>query len=84
MLLEVFFKVESAIKSLKEKFLQTPFSFYSEIDMHSYLHNTLYQDSYFREPLEVRLNEKQVVQTIKLQRVSNFGQILQKWATPGS
>jgi hypothetical protein len=28
----------------------------------------LYQDSYFREPLEVRLNEKQVVQTIRLHR----------------
>jgi hypothetical protein len=68
MLPEVAFKVESAIKSLKEKFLQAPFSFYSETDMHCYLHNTLYQDSYFREPLDVRLNEKQIVQTIRLHR----------------
>jgi hypothetical protein len=68
MLPEVVFKVESAIMSLKEKFLQAPFSFYSETDMHCYLHNALYQDSYFREPLDVRLNEKQVVQTIRLHR----------------
>lgn len=68
MLPEVVFKVESAIKSLKEKFLQEPFSFYSETDMHCYLHNTLYRDSYFREPLDVRLNEKQIVQTIRLHR----------------
>src|SRR5665647_2501282 len=68
MLPEVAFKVESAIKFLKEKFLQAPFSFYSETDMHCYLHNTLYQDSYFREPLDVRLDEKQIVQTIRLHR----------------
>jgi len=68
MLPEVAFKVESVIKSLKEKFLQAPFSFYSETDMHCYLHNTLYQDKYFQEPLDVRLNEKQIVQTIRLHR----------------
>ena len=68
MLPEVAFKVESVIKSLKEKFLQAPFSFYSETDMHCYFHNTLYQDKYFQEPLDVRLNEKQIVQTIRLHR----------------
>lgn len=36
--------------------------------MHCYLHNKLYQDSYFREPLDVRLDEKQIVQTIRLHR----------------
>jgi hypothetical protein len=74
---EVAFKVESAIKSLKEKFLQEPFSFYSETDMHCYLHNTLYQDSYFQElskvrldekQIDVTLNEKQAVQSIRLHR----------------
>src|SRR5665647_396031 len=68
MLPEVAFKVESAIKFLKEKFLQAPFSFYSETDMHCYLHNTLHQDDYFQKPLDVRLNEKQIVQTIRLHR----------------
>lgn len=68
MLTEVTFKVEAAIKSLKERFLQVPFSFYSETDMHCYLHNKLYQDNYFQEPLDVRLEEKQIVQTIRLHR----------------
>jgi len=68
MLSESVSKVENAITLLKEKFLQTPFSFYSETDMHCFLHNVLYQDNYFNESLDARLDDKQLIQTIRLHR----------------
>jgi hypothetical protein len=68
MLSESVSKVENAITILKEKFLQTPFSFYSETDMHCFLHNVLYQDNYFNESIDARLDDKQLIQTIRLHR----------------
>ena len=68
MLSESVSKVENAIVLLKEKFLQAPFSFYSETDLHCFLYNTLFQDKYFNESLNARLDDKHLIQTIRLHR----------------
>lgn len=65
---EVISKVEDAVSRLKNKFLEAPFSFYSETDMHCYLYNVLYQDSFLREPVNVGLKNGKTVQTIRLHR----------------
>lgn len=69
MLPEVISKIEDAIKYLKNKFLESPYFFYTESDMHCYLYHQLFQESYLREPVNVAVDkEARVVKTIRLHK----------------
>jgi len=69
MLPEVVLKVECAINCLKNKFLESPYFFYTESDMHCYLYHLLYQESLLREPVNVAVGkEAHVAQTIRLHK----------------
>lgn len=69
MLPEIISRVEHAITCLKEKFLQSPYVFYTESDMHCYLYNLLYQEDFLWQPVNVKVEKKpQVVQTIRLHK----------------
>lgn len=60
-------KVEQAIKMLRNKFLQSPFTFYTESDLHCYLYYLLYQGKLFKKPANV-LVEGNIVSTIQLHK----------------
>ena len=64
-------RVECAIKCLKDKFLQSPYAFYTESGMHCYLYSLLYQERLLKEPMNVRVGRRgrsQVVQTVRLHK----------------
>ncbi len=64
---EAVIKVESAIRTLRNKFLESPFAFYTESAMHCYLYSLLYQGETFKRKSRVRIGEKgQNAQTILL------------------
>lgn len=65
MLSEAVSEVEQAIRSLKKKFLEAPFSFYSEPDMHCYLYSVLYQVGFLKEEAVVGLNNGEVIKTLR-------------------
>ena len=66
---EVIEKVEYAIKCLRDKFLQSPYVFYTESDMHCYLYNLLFRENSLQQPVNVRIGKKaQVVQTVRLHK----------------
>lgn len=66
---EIVEKVEQAIKSLKNKFLQSPYAFYTESDMHCYLYSLLSQENFAQQPVSVRIGKRaQTVQTLRLHK----------------
>jgi len=51
-------KVEGAIKTLRNKFLESPYFCYTESDLHCYLYYLLYQGSTFKKPARVLVKGK--------------------------
>lgn len=69
MLPEVISIVENAIKHLENKFLESPYFFYTESDMHCYLYHQLFQERLLREAVNVAVGkEAHVAQTIRLHK----------------
>jgi hypothetical protein len=64
---EVVLKVEEAIKKLRTKFLESPYTFYTESDIHCYLYHLLYQKKVFKEPAKVLVRRKPIL-TIRLHK----------------
>lgn len=65
--METFAKVESAITTLRNKFLESPFTFYTESAMHCYLYHLLYQGETFKRQVKVTAGGTQV-ETILIQK----------------
>lgn len=62
---EAVVKVEFAIRTLRNKFLKSPFSFYTESAIHCYLYYLLYQDEILKKKATVRIGRnEQTAQTI--------------------
>jgi hypothetical protein len=59
--------VERAIVTLRNKFLQSPYTFYSESDLHCYLYYLLYSERLFKEPVKVLVGGKPI-STIRLHK----------------
>ena len=59
--------VERAIVTLRNKFLQSPYTFYSESDLHCYLYYLLYSERLFKEPVKVLIGGKPI-STIRLHK----------------
>jgi hypothetical protein len=60
-------KVEHAILTLRNKFLQSPYTFYSESDLHCYLYYLLYQGRLFKETAKGLVRGKPI-STIRLHK----------------